>query len=229
MGSNPQEYTFFLVFGLFAVLVIALIVGAWLYERKRRQEFQALADRLGLSYRRKDPYIAQRFQFLDRLCRGSDRYAFNILEGERQDRPVCIFDFHYATHSTDSKGRRKTEHHYFSCFVLEHELAAPELLIFPENFLHRVGKAFGLPDIDFESNEFSRAFVVQCKDKRFAYDICHTRMMEYLLAHRDLSIEIERNCLSISFDQRLKVKEIPQRLEQLLEMRDLFPNYLFRA
>jgi len=30
---------------------------------------------------------------------------------------------------------------------------------------------------------------VRSRDKKFAYDVCHPRMMEYLLARRDLAIE----------------------------------------
>lgn len=66
-------------------------------------------------------------------------------------------------------------------------------------------------------------------DKRFAYDICHAKMMEYLLAHRDLSIEVEDQCVAMSFDRCLDVNEIPLRLDQLIEIRELFPRYLYET
>mgnify|MGYP000517316979 CR=1 FL=1 len=228
MERNPIEIFWILLLGLGVGIPLVGGAIASIHEYRRRREFRALAARLGLRYRRKDLSLAQRYAFLNRRRVNGARYAFNVLEGDCQGHPVRVFDFHNEIRRS-SKGRPTTERRHLSCFVLEHQLAAPELLILSESRPLRLGKTFGLPDIDFESNEFSRAFVVQCKDKRFAYDICHTRMMEYLLAHRDLSIEIERNCLSLSFDRRLKVAEIPQRLEQLLEIRDLFPNYLFRA
>ena len=212
----------------FAIIALAFAAVSWYGERHRRDALLTLAANLGLQYRRRDESVARRYRFLDRLCRGENRYAFNILEGIYRGHPVRVFDFHYQTYSRDAKGRRRTEHHQFSCFVLEHPLRAPELLIYPEGLLHRLGKAFGLTDIDFESAEFSQAFVVQCDDKRFAYDICHARMMEYLLANPDLSVEIERDCLSIGFDTRLEVAEIPKRLDQLVELRDLVPGYLLR-
>ncbi len=226
MERNPIDIFWILLLGLGVGIPLVGGVIAWLYEYRRRRDFRALAARLGLRYRRRDLRLAQRYAFLNRLRADGVHYAFNVLEGDYQGHPVRVFDFHHEIRRS-SKGRPTTERRHFSCFVLEHQLAAPELLIFSKRSPLRIGKAFGLPDIAFESNEFSRAFVVQCKDKRFAYDICHTRMMAYLLAHRDLSIEIERNCLSISFDRRLKVAEIPQRLEELIEIRDLFPNYLF--
>ena len=217
----------FLIFGLFVALFIVVGVLGWLAEKRRREAFQALAQRLGMRYQKKDPSIAQRFEFLDKLRQGEDRYAFNILDGQFEEQPVMLFDFHYETHSTDSKGRRETHDHYFSFFILFEEKIFPELRIYPENILSKLGQMLGYHDIDFESAEFSRAFTVRSKDKKFAYDICHTRMMRYLLAHRDLSLEIEKQCVSMSFNTRLKPEQIEGRLRQLVEIRKLFPEYLY--
>jgi len=171
---------------------------------------------------------AGQYRFLDKLRQGANRYAFNILEGDYEGHYVQVFDYHYETHSTDSKGRRQTHHHYFSFFILQLPKAFPELRIYPEGFFSKLGQMIGFDDIDFESVEFSRAFCVRSTDKKFAYDVCHARMMEYLLQDRGLSLEIEGPCLAMSFSRRLRVEEIPGRLAQLVEIRDLFPEYLFR-
>jgi len=219
----------FLIFGLGVALVIVLGIFGWRYEKKRREAFQRLAERLGMRYYKRDPSIANRYKFLDKLRQGSNRYAFNILEGDYQGHPVKVFDFHYETHSTDSKGRRQTHHHYFGFFILEQEKRFPELRIYPEGLLSKFGQMIGFDDIDFESSEFSKAFVVRSKDKKFAFDICHARMMEFLLARPSLSIEIEGQCVSMSFYKRLKPEEVEPKLRQLVEFRDLFPEYLYRA
>ncbi|MBN2308416.1 MAG: hypothetical protein JXR94_05560 [Candidatus Hydrogenedentes bacterium] len=219
----------FVLFGAFFLLVIVLGILGYLGEKKRREAFQRIAQELGLRYTKRDASLAQRYKFLDKLRQGSNRYAFNILEGQFEGYPVHAFDFHYETYSTDSKGRRQTDHHYFSFFLLEQERVFPELRIYPENILSRFGQMLGFDDIDFESIEFSKAFVVRSRDKKFAYDVCHTRMMEYLLRHRDISIEIEERCVSVSCPARLKPEQIPGRLRQLVEIRNLFPEYLYRG
>lgn len=218
----------FLIFG--AVLLLIAVVGifGWLGEKRRREAFEQLAARLGLRYTRRDTAIAGRFAFLDKLRQGSNRYAFNILEGPYKGHPVMAFDYHYETYSTDSKGRRQTHHHYFSFFILRQEIVCPELRIYPEGFLSRFGQMLGYEDIDFESIEFSKAFVVRSKDKKFAYDICHTRMMEYLLKNRGLSLELEDDCVAMGSESRLKPEAIEPRLDQLIEIRNLFPGYLYR-
>ena len=218
----------FILFGAVVVLIILLGIAGYLQEKRRREAFQAIARQYGFRYYKRDTSIAERYKFLDKLREGSNRYAFNVLEGPYEGYPVQVFDYHYETYSRDSKGRRQTHHHYFSFFILEQELNFPELRIYPESIFSRFGQMLGFDDIDFESIEFSKAFVVRSKDKKFAYDVCHTRMMEYLLQHRGLSIEIERRCISISFADRLKPGEIPGRLHQLVEIRSLFPEYLYK-
>ena len=216
------------IFILFALLVVAGAIYSVIAARKRREELFELAARLGLEFRSGDDYaLAERFEFLDKLAQGDNRYAFNILSGSYQQNQVLVFDYHYETHSTDSKGNRQTHHHYFSFFILLLPLHFPELKITREGLLSKIAQALGYDDIDFESAEFSRTFCVRSKDKKFAYDVCNAQMMEYLLANRDLSIEIEGPALALAFDTRLSAAEIEGNLQRLLRIRLLLPEYLF--
>src|SRR5688572_11878228 len=219
-----------LMFLGFAVLVVAGIIFASIAAKKRRDAFANLAARLGLSYSAEhNRELAQRFEFLDRLAQGSNRYAYNILSGHFQGRHITTFDYHYETHSTDSKGHRQTHHHHFSFFILLLERAFPELTIAREGIFSKVAQVFGYDDIDFESHEFSRKFCVRSKDKKFAYDVCHARMIEYLLANGDLNIEIENSALAIAYAGVLKPEEIEPNLQRLAQVRALMPNYLFAS
>ena len=217
-----------LIFVAVIGLIIALAVFGAMAAKKRREELATLSLRLGLSYRaEKDYEMTDRFEFLDALARGSNRYAYNILAGTYQAHEVLVFDYHYETHSTDSKGRRQTHHHHFSFFILMLPQSFPELLITREGFLSKIAQAFGYDDLDLESAEFSRTFCVRSKDKKFAYDVCNGPMMEYLLANRDLSIEIEDRALALAFGKCLAAPEIEMNLGRLLEIRSRLPEYLF--
>jgi len=218
----------FVIIILFIALAIVAAIYAAIAAKKRREELSALAARLGLRFYPENDYaLAERFEFLDHLAQGSNRYAFNVLSGGYRQNDVLVFDYHYETHSTDSKGHRQTHHHYFSFFILMLPMHFPELRITKEGLLSKIAQALGYDDIDFESAEFSRSFCVRSKDKKFAYDVCHPQMMEYLLANRDLSIEIERNALALAFDKRLSAPEIESNLQRLLEIRSRLPGYLF--
>ncbi|HWN93991.1 MAG TPA: hypothetical protein VNT99_03070 [Methylomirabilota bacterium] len=216
-----------LVFGLFVMLVVAGIVYSFVAAKKRREELGTLAMRLGLAFSSEhDRELPARFHFLDRLAQGSNRYAYNVLSGNLAGDSVLAFDYHYETHSTNSKGRRQTHHHHFSFFILLLPVNFPELTMAREGVLSKMAQAFGFDDIDFESHEFSRKFCVRSTNKKFAYDVCHPRFMEYLLANDDLSVEFEGPALAIGFSSCLKAPEIENNLRRLREVRSFLPNYL---
>jgi hypothetical protein len=217
-----------LILILFVVIAIAAAIYGAIAARKRRDEMFALAARLGLRFNPADDReLAARFGLLNRLAQGENRYAFNVLSGVYHQNEVLVFDYHYETHSTDSKGNRQTHHHYFSVFILLLTVRFPELTITREGLFSKIAQAFGYDDIDFESAEFSRTFCVRSKDKRFAYDVCNAQMMDYLLANRDLNIEIESNTLALLFGKQLSADEIEFNFGRLLEIRSRLPDYLF--
>lgn len=214
------------------IVVFICVIGAIIWGiyagRKRRDAMTLLAERLGLHFHHERNYqLADRYSFLDKLRQGSNQYAYNILSGSYQGHDIAAFDFHYETHSTDSKGRRQTHHHHFSFFVLTLPKYFPELTIAKEGFFSKIAQAVGYDDIDFESHEFSRRFVVRSKDKKFAYDFCNARMIDYLLGHSDINLEVDQNMLALGFGSRLKVEEIEPHLNNLIKIRSLMPDYLF--
>lgn len=219
---------------LIIVSVIILFAGfaflAWHFEKKRREALAAEASGLGLRFipGRNDQKGAE-FGFINALNHGSNRYAENLVLGDFDGESVQCFDYHYETYSTDSKGNRKTDHHWYHIYALTLPKSFPEITIGPENIFTRFAKNFGYPSIDFESHEFSRKFLVQSPDKRFAYDVCHARMMEYLLQHPDLTLEIEGPVCALIFTNRRSQGELRAELERLVAIRRLLPEYLFAA
>ena len=222
-----MEPQLLIVIVLIALVVVGAIVAARAAAR-RRNALAELAARLGLAFDpARDHALPKRFPFLERLQQGSDRYAFNRLNGLYGGHEVLVFDYHYETYSHDSKGHSQTHHHYFSFFMLFLPRSCPELTIVREGWGSKLAQALGYDDIDFESAEFSRKFCVRSTDKRFAYDICHPRLMEYLLANDDLALEIEAEVLAIGFPKRLEPEAVAFNLGRLRAIRDLFPGYLF--
>jgi hypothetical protein len=210
------------VVGVIAFIAVVAIFG-YLAAKKRREAMAALAAKLGLRFNPgKSRDLARRFGFLDKLRQGRDRYAYNILSGSYQGHDVMAFDYHYKTGSG-----KNTHHHHFSFFVLHVAAAFPELKIGSEGFFSKIAQAVGYDDIDFESHEFSRKFCVRSPNKKFAYDVCNAKMIEYLLANSDLTIEIEADSLAISFNRRLAPEWIEPNLQRLVALRSLMPDYLF--
>ncbi len=212
-----------IIVGFIAIFIVVAIVG-YLSSLKRREAMMAMATKLGLSFRpHKDRSLARRYRFMNKLRRGSNRYAYNTLSGNYQGHDVILFDYHYQTGSG-----KDTHHHYFSFFILHLPAVFPELVIGPEGFFSKIAQAVGYDDIDFESHEFSRRFCVRSRHKKFAYDVCNARMIEYLLSNSDLTIEIEDNVLAVSFNSRLSPDQIEPNLHRLMTVRSLMPDYLFQ-
>ena len=211
-----------MIFGMVALIAVVLVIG-YIYNKKRREAMAALAMRLGLHFNpRKRRDLARRYRFLDKLRRGSNRYAYNLLSGNYQGHDVMIFDYHYQVNSG-----KNTHHYNFSFFILGLPATFPELVIDKEGFFSKVAQALGYDDIDFESHEFSRKFRVRSPNKKFAYDVCNGQMIEYLLSNSDLSIEIEGEVMAISFNSRLSPEYIEPNLNRLIRVRSLMPEYLF--
>ncbi len=218
---------------LIIIAVIAAIAAiayfAWKAEQKRQAAFREWAAQHGWRYSpQRDRGIRDRFSFLDRLRQGSNRYAFHVLRGEWKGFEAVAFSYHYETYSTDSKGNRQTHHHHFGVATIRIEKSFSEVRIHPESFFHRIGQALGVQDIDFESIEFSKAFVVKAEDKKLAYDFCHTGMMEYLLERRSTALELDGEWLAVYDRHKLEPHEIESYLDALVETRALMPGYLFR-
>jgi len=210
------------IVGFVVIFCIVLVLG-YISSLKRREAMAAVSAKLGLHFMPgKDRGMARRYRFLDKLRRGSQRYAFNVLSGSYQGHEVLLFDYHYRTGSG-----KNTHHHYLSFFILHLQVSFQELIIAPEGIFSKIAQAVGYDDIDFESHEFSRKFCVRSKNKKFAYDVCNARMIDFLLSNTDLSIEIEDKVLAISFNSRLAPEQIEPNLNRLITVRSLLPDYLF--
>lgn len=203
-----------------------IVVGSIVFERKRRRQLAEAAERLGLSFRHeRDRALPQRYPFLRALNRGSNRYAYNVVEGVVRGSEICCFDYHYQVQSGSGK-KRSTTHYHYSVYSLRLPRAFPNLVIARENFLTRMAAAIGFGAISFESAEFTRTFRVNSNDRKFAYDFCHPRMMEYLLKHPDTSLELENDLLCIVEEIHMEAARLGEMVERLLEIRALLPAYL---
>lgn len=206
----------FIILGSVAgiALVVVVVKAAIEAEKRRKQriaDMGALAASLGLSFDpARDTGHDERFAHFELFRRGFDRAAYNTISGSLTlgDAVVRVVtgDFTYKTretYTTTSNGRTTTRtrivKHHFSYFIMELPyIRMPDLLIRREGLFDKVAAAFGKNDIDFESAEFSRKYYVRCDSRKFAYDIIHPRMIEFLLASCPGSVDIEngRICLT---------------------------------
>ena len=218
------------VLALCAMALIAYL--GWLAAKKRREALSALSRDLGWHfYPDKDPYHDEEYDHFEIFRKGHSRYAFNTLRGkveiDGRDFPAKAGDFRYKVTSGSGKNRSTTTYTFsYLIFHLPFQ-DTPNLLIRPEGIFDKLAGMFGFDDIDFESEEFSRRFHVKSSDRRFAYDVIHPRMMEYLLDVKAPLIDIERGrcCLS-NGSSRWQPQDFRNSIRFLREFFDLWPDHL---
>jgi len=225
------ESLFFIMLGAaFVALVIGLIAVAIWLDRKRTEALANAAAALGLSFApARDRMLARQYRHLRGLHDGDNRYAFDVMRGSRDGWPVTVFDFHYETRSSDSKGNSTTTNHYRHVVLLHLERPFPALVVSPEGLFSKIAQALGYDDIDFESHEFSRRYCVRSPDKRFAYDFCNPAMIEFLLARSGANFELAGDVLAFVREGRMEPDRITSELAFASAIRERMPAYLFAA
>lgn len=184
-------------------IIIAAIIAGIRAERERRAALARLASGLGLSY---DPDHDRshddRYGHFGCFKTGHTRSAYNTMRGHVAIADLSLRlvmgDYQYSITTSNGKTTQTTTY-YFS-FIIAHLPwpVMPSLSVSRESFFHRIGQALGFDDIDFESAEFSRRFLVKGSDKRFVYDLIDARMMEFLMGREPPAITIDQGQLLLS-------------------------------
>ncbi|GIK17906.1 MAG: hypothetical protein DYG93_08205 [Leptolyngbya sp. PLA2] len=220
------------VFAVLGVLVLIAIVWAVHFASVRRREaLAALADRLGLRFdARRDRRHDDEYSHFEVFRQGHSRAAYNTISGTitlvgRECR-IKTGDFTY----TVNHGKSSTAFN-LSYLILHLPFeAAPDLLIRREGVFDKLAGAFGFPDINFESSEFSRRFHVRCRDRKFAYDVVTPRMMEFLLATDPGVIDIERARLCMTDGtRRWTPEEFESRIRWVGDFLARWPEHVTAA
>jgi uncharacterized protein DUF3137 len=217
------------VFVVFAALSLAVLIAAAVYgyraAKKRREQLLAFATSRGWTYTPEEPRLVDRFTGPP-FGTGFGRRASNVLYGKHDGRDLVFFDYEYKTRTSNGKQTTTTVHR-FSVLGLSMGTSMPPLSVDPENFLDRfVGRLSG-NDIDLESEEFNRAFTVSCPDRKFASDVLHPQMMEFLLQHRQLGWRFEQDSMLVIAQGRRGPEQIDPTLAVMDGITDRVPEFVW--
>jgi hypothetical protein len=214
--------------GFFFVIVILIVITAvgfgWYAAAQRRKALLAWAQSKGLQFTSEKCYgFDNRFPAFSGLQQGHNRYAYNVISGNIDDREVLGFDYHYTTGSGKSR-----QDHNFSAIILKSPVLLRPLFIRPENLLDKITEFAGFNDIDFESAEFSRKFYVKSPDKRWAYDVIHPLMMEFLLAAPVFTIQFDLNRIMACRNTMFSADDYEAAVGLIEGMLERLPEYVIK-
>ena len=207
---------------LYAVIIVSVILIIHALAIQRRKKIAAYAQTQGWSFSPdKDKKMEKHYAAFKCLRRGHSRYALNIMHGRRNGRDVTAFDYHYVT----GHGKNRRVHH-FSTLILKSPLRLKPLYLRPENIFDKMTDFFGFNDIDFESAEFSRKFYVKAEEKRWAYDIIHPRMMEFLMESPKFHIQFDSAHIMARRSKRFNEQDFDDAFVLIQGILSRIPDYL---
>lgn len=218
------------LFGFFAVIaaVIGGLVYSYVQKQKRREAWALAAFQLGFEFSHDDPFGLDRLPF-DLFSKGDGRGAENVAWGTYREMEVRVFDYWYYEERRDSEGKTSRTYYRFSCALAELTSALPGISIRPEGLWSRLKDQVGFRDIDFESEEFNRAFDVNATDKRFASYLVDPRMMHWLLATRDGWCYEIAGRHALCYCKRVEPARMRLLLEAVRAFRDHIPAVVWKT
>jgi hypothetical protein len=220
--------TAFLTIGLLAFLAFIALVkyGQYLDAKKRQEGMARLATARGWSYAASDDRWITQFDG-EPFGIGFDQRALNVVRGEHDGRRFIAFDYWYSTREGSGKSRRTVRHSY-SIIGISTTAVFPHLSVMPEHFVSRWIGRLTDSDIEFESEDFNRAFTVTCEDRKFATDVIHPRMMQLLLTTPNLGWRLTSGTLVVATEGEHGVARIDAVLTVIDQIIDLFPDYVWK-
>lgn len=215
-----------LLAAIVAAVTVALAVSGYLYYQ-REAAFARVATGLGLTFTERDGSSVRQLGF-PLFHAGLGTESGNLVSGTLRGTPVAAFDFAYWTEWRDSKGITHRQYHRYLCAVTDIPASGPALSIEHRGPLGRIVGALGLDGIQFESDDFDKAYRVTCGDRRFASAMVDPAMMAWLLdAPSPVVFQIAGAHLLVASTDR-RPETIPGLLHVLLDFRAHIPAFVTR-
>jgi len=205
-------WPFILIF--LGVFLISLVVVAY-REKLRSDKLDAFAKSLGLTYRPNANSSDADLAVGSHLGEiGHSKMVSNILEAtQTPELAFTLFDYKYTFgYGRSSEIRQQTVSRMQSSL-----LRLPAFILFPENFLFRIGDAItGRKDIDFaDSPVFSKVFVLRGEDEPAVRALFSPKLRQAFEGTPKLTIEGKADRLFIfRNDHRIEPEEFSATIEQ---------------
>jgi hypothetical protein len=221
--------------GALMTVVAALLAIEANRRTRRSRAMPRAAKRFGMAYSDVDRFNTTAVAF-PLFREGDGRVVENLMWHENgSSSPTRVFDYSYYSSHRRSRGLgldltfglvtnvdvdtdpiaaigETRTWHAFTCALAQHNGAWPAIRIAKEGVVDKAFQMVGLPDIDFESEEFNRMFVVQCADRKFASALIDPLMMDLLLSTKgDITFETKGRFLLLA-TRRIDPIEMPALL-----------------
>jgi len=207
------------MFSIFLILMVIAIFIAIGRAKRRAGDWQKLCRRYDLQFEgswfslfspviKISPYL----EFFQLFSRGGSRKVLYRARGQYRGYSVEVFDYQYTTGSGRSR-----QTHYFTPLLVHIPWQLGKIIIRPEGFFDKLAAVIGFDGIEF---------YVKSPDKKYAYDLLHSRAMDHLLHHSGITVETGGRSYLFYYDSKMSLREIPAFLDTGIDFAELLPGFL---
>jgi hypothetical protein len=208
-SSSSGSCGWVVIIGL-VLFFVGLVAFMFYRDRKRSDKIQAVATRLGFTFRRK-PTDADKALIVG--CHiansGHGHITSNVLEAAQSDElKMTLFDHVY----TIGYGKSSQQYNQTVTRMQSPVLNLPSFVLFPESFFSKIGKLFGGTDINFpEAPQFSKKYILRGPDEAAIRALFTPAVLQFFEGQeRPLTIDAAGDTL---FAHRTSRRAKPEELE----------------
>ncbi len=215
-----------ILLGLLIWLAVHMVRRAQERERAKTHALYGWACAQGWTYHNERRELTSRFKGAP-FGRGTSRRATHVLNGRHRGREVLAFEYRFTVESGENNRRT------YRYLVVATPTPAPRpwLQVGLEGAGSRLLEIFGARDLQLESEEFNRTFRISTGNDRFAYDVLHPRMMEWLLADqrsRRVPFRFESSDLICWSRTELNPDHVVWMADYLMDVADRVPSHVWK-
>ncbi len=224
-----------IILGGFLLVLAAVLLLAWFFSDRRRTELRAVAMKLGWSFKHEaGARVEAALHEFSGFGATASSAAMSTLTGwlkvGHRRLPAVMGDHDPQEEPRGSKPRGGDQQGSFSYLAVRlPAIDTPELIVRREGLKDLVARAVVPAQVDLESAEFNRRFFVRCDRKKFAFDVLHPRMMEFLLQGKAPMVEVRGGWICLTDGaRRWRPSEFIARVSWAEQFLSLWPEYLWQ-
>lgn len=219
MQSDNNYFTITLII---LIGITVFIVGKY-RSKKRTEALSAKAKSLGMQF--SNPPRNHTTALLDRFAlgdRGRSNRTINEMWNKTSKEELRVLGYKYTTGS----GKHSRTHFQTVYVLTSTQLNLPDFELQPENFLHKIGQAFGYQDIDFDTNTgFSKAYLLRGKNEAAIRELFSEELLRYFENNQGLCVEGQGDTILIYRDnKRIAPDEMQPFIQSNKQLISLFKS-----
>lgn len=192
------------------------------FERRRSEKIQAIASKLGLTFRRK-PTDADKNLIAG--CSignaGHSRAVTNVLEAAQSaELKITLFEYAY----TIGYGKSAQRYNQTVTRMQTSVLNLPAFALYPETIFSKIGKLFGGADINFpEAPVFSKKYILRGPDEAAIRALFTPTVLQFFEQRQALTVDAGGDTLFLHrSNRRVKPDELEAHIAEARNVLALF-------